>query len=196
MEVAFAQFADEDLSAADDARTPRRQPRLRVGFDTVEGAPRYASRSVSDSGAATVRFSATRPRTDGFVGGVPDRLPVTNGRLSSRYGSRTHPASGRRSAHAGVDLAVATGTPVTATADGKVSRAGWAGGYSMLITIDHGNEVVTYYGHLSAIAVRPGDAVQKGQVIGRSGSTGRSTGPHVHYEVRVEGVPIDPLPPA
>ena len=136
--------------------TTRSRPRLRVGFDTIEGAPRYADRTTSESGVATVRFSLIRPRPDGTIGAIPGRLPVSGARLTSLYGYRVHPISGRGSSHAGVDLAVATGTPVVATEGGTVVRAGWAGGYGLLVTIDHGNRVESYYGHLSAISVRVG----------------------------------------
>ncbi len=124
----------------------------------------------------------------------PAGFPVSGARLTSRYGYRVHPISGRGSSHAGVDLAVATGTPVVATEGGTVVSAGWAGGYGLLVTIDHGDRVESYYGHLSAISVQSGDTVNEGEAIGRSGSTGRSTGPHVHYEVRVDGSSVNPMP--
>ena len=95
--------------------------------------------------------------------------------------------------HSGVDLAAPQGTPVQATADGVVTSAGWRGGYGILISLGHGSGVQTRYAHLSAIAVQPGTRVRAGQVIGYVGSTGNSTGPHLHYEVRVNGRAINPL---
>lgn len=166
---------------------------VRIGFDTVEGAPRYAVRSAPEAGPAVVRFSAARPRAAGHRGTMPDRLPVAGGRLTSSYGYRVHPLSGRGSNHHGIDLAVNTGTPVVTTSAGEVAFAGWSGGYGLLVVVDHGGGIQTRYGHLSHIAVTPGMGLEQGQLIGRSGSTGRSTGPHVHYEVRVDGRPVDPL---
>ena len=127
------------------------------------------------------------------VGGVPSGLPMSGARLTSGYGNRFHPTLGGTRFHAGVDLAAPTGTPVTATASGQISRAGWAGGYGILVSINHGDAVETRYAHLSAIAVRPGENVRKGQVIGYVGSTGRSTGPHLHYETRQGGRPTNPF---
>ena len=85
-----------------------------------------------------------------------------------------------------------TGEPVRATADGKVTAAGWSGGYGRVVDVDHGNGLSTRYGHLSSIDVQVGQSVRMGQVIGRVGSTGRSTGPHLHYETRVRGQAVDP----
>lgn len=129
----------------------------------------------------------------GFVAGMPAGLPMSGARLTSRYGNRYHPTLGGTRFHAGVDLAAPTGTPVTATGAGRISRAGWAGGYGILVSIAHGSSVETRYAHLSAVAVRPGEVVREGQVIGYVGSTGRSTGPHLHYETRVSGRPTDPI---
>ncbi|MEZ5681346.1 MAG: M23 family metallopeptidase [Erythrobacter sp.] len=129
----------------------------------------------------------------GGIGGMPSGLPMSGARLTSGFGSRYHPTLGGMRFHAGVDLAAPTGTPVKATASGQVSRAGWNGGYGILVSINHGGAVETRYAHLSAIAVRPGDTVQQGQVIGFVGSTGRSTGPHLHYETRVSGQPTNPM---
>lgn len=126
------------------------------------------------------------------IGGMPSGLPMSGARLTSGYGSRFHPVLGGTRFHAGIDLAAPTGTPVKATGSGQVARAGWAGGYGILVSINHGGAVETRYAHLSAIAVRPGDIVKAGQVIGYVGSTGRSTGPHLHYETRVAGQPTNP----
>ena len=95
--------------------------------------------------------------------------------------------------HEGIDLAVPTGTPVVAAAAGIVIVAGWMGGYGNLVVIDHGNGIATAYGHNSSVAVSYGQSVAQGQLISYSGSTGHSTGPHVHFEVRVNGSPVDPL---
>lgn len=125
---------------------------------------------------------------------VPSRMPVEGVMLTSDYGMRTHPVLGGRRNHKGVDLAGPTGTPVYATADGFVSKAERFSSYGNYIQIEHGGELQTRYAHLSGYAVATGDTVTKGQLIGYVGSTGRSTGPHLHYEVRVAGEAVDPRP--
>ena len=105
------------------------------------------------------------------------------------------PFRGAAAMHAGIDLAGPTGTPIHATADGVVSEAAWNnGGYGRLIKIDHGRGIETRYAHLSSMSVSPGQRVTRGQVIGRMGSTGRSTGSHLHYEVRIDGRAVNPIP--
>ena len=126
---------------------------------------------------------------------VPSDKPVKNAAFTSGYGVRSDPFAGRAAMHAGIDLAGATGTPIYATADGLISDAGWnSGGYGNLVKIDHGRGIETRYGHLSGILVKPGQRVQRGQLIGRMGSTGRSTGSHLHYEVRIDGRAVNPIP--
>lgn len=126
-------------------------------------------------------------------GSKPSRAPVSANRLTSGFGPRIHPILGGLRVHSGVDLAAATGTPIRATADGVVSRAGWTGGYGLLVAIRHSNGMVTRYGHMSRVAVAPGTVVRKSDVIGFVGSTGRSTGPHLHYEVLVNGRAVNPM---
>jgi murein DD-endopeptidase MepM/ murein hydrolase activator NlpD len=123
----------------------------------------------------------------GFV--LPLRGPFT-----SRFGSRIHPLFGRRHFHTGLDIAAPRGTPVRAAMSGVVLFAGWYGGYGKLVVLDHGQGLSTLYGHLSVISVAVGQRVASQQVIGLVGSTGYSTGPHLHYEVRQNGRPVDPLP--
>ena len=125
---------------------------------------------------------------------VPSRMPLEGAQLTSGYGMRTHPVLGGRRRHQGIDLAAPTGTPVYATADGVVGRADWYSSYGLYISVNHGAAMETRYAHLSRLAVTAGDFVKKGDVIGYVGSTGRSTGPHLHYEVRVEGVAVNPIP--
>ena len=124
---------------------------------------------------------------------VPYRKPVVGEvEFTSGFGVRSDPFLGRPAMHTGLDFRAATGDPVRATANGKVVAAGWSGGYGRMVEIDHGNGLSTRYGHLSEINVRVGDAIKIGQVIGEVGSTGRSTGPHLHYETRIDGDAVDP----
>ena len=123
----------------------------------------------------------------------PSLWPVV-GRLMGYFGKRSDPFSGDPAFHAGVDISVPQGTPVRTTADGIVVEAQWDGGFGKLVVIDHANGIRTYYGHLSRIDVIPGQEVRMGQVVGGSGSTGRSTAPHLHYEVRIGGSPVNPYP--
>lgn len=123
----------------------------------------------------------------------PSLWPV-EGRLMSPFGGRTDPFSGEGAIHTGVDLEAAMGTPVRAAGDGIVVHADWESGYGKLIIIDHGNGVQTYYGHLSKYDVVPGEEVRRGDVIARSGASGRVTSPHLHYEVRLGGTPVNPYP--
>jgi murein DD-endopeptidase MepM/ murein hydrolase activator NlpD len=117
----------------------------------------------------------------------PTGSPSAAGVLTSGFGWRW----GRL--HAGIDLAVGVGTPVVAAAAGTVIVAGWLGGYGNLVVVDHGNGMATAYGHNTSVTVGVGQSVAQGQLIAYSGSTGHSTGPHVHFEVRINGVPVDPL---
>lgn len=125
---------------------------------------------------------------------VPSRMPLDGARLTSNYGMRTHPVLGGRRKHKGIDLAAPTGTPVYATADGIVGRAEWFSSYGLYVEIEHGAELETRYAHMSRLAVAEGERVKKGDIIGYVGSTGRSTGPHLHYEVRISGVAVNPIP--
>ena len=124
---------------------------------------------------------------------VPLRKPV-NGEidLSSTFGVRVDPFLHVAAMHTGLDFRGDTGDPIRATAAGTVVGAGWSGGYGRMVEIDHGNGLSTRYGHLSQIDVKVGDEIRIGQVIGRMGSTGRSTGPHLHYETRIDGDAVDP----
>jgi murein DD-endopeptidase MepM/ murein hydrolase activator NlpD len=123
---------------------------------------------------------------------LPLRQPLREGRRTSSFGYRIDPFVGKAALHSGLDLAAPEGTNVTATAPGIVVAADWNGGYGQMVEIRHAHGFSTRYGHLSAIFVSPGARVTAGTVIGRVGSTGRSTGPHLHYETRTRGGPVDP----
>lgn len=123
---------------------------------------------------------------------LPIGSPVAGKHVSSGFGTRIDPFLGSAAMHSGIDFAAMTGTPVRASAAGTVTEAGRNGGYGNMVEIDHGGGISSRYGHMSKIVVKSGDRVTRGTVIGLSGSTGRSTGPHLHYEIRREGVAIDP----
>lgn len=116
----------------------------------------------------------------------------TSGRVSSGYGNRVHPVYGTTRMHTGVDIPAPTGQSIVAASDGVVVSAGWRGGYGMAVVIGHGGGVATLYGHMSRIDVSEGQRIEKGEHLGAIGSTGLSTGPHLHFEVRVDGAPTDP----
>jgi len=122
---------------------------------------------------------------------TPRGWPVS-GWISSGFGYRTHPITGKRDFHTGVDISQDPGTAIRATADGIVSFAGWSGANGRLVAIEHGHGFRTYYAHNKKINVKVGDVVQRGDIIAYLGSTGRSTGPHVHYEVWKDGKPVNP----
>ena len=131
---------------------------------------------------------------DGVIS-VPSDKPVKTAAFTSGYGVRSDPFKGGAAMHAGIDLSGPIGTPIYATADGTVTDAGYNnGGYGNLIKVDHGRGIETRYGHLSAILVSAGQRITRGQLIARMGSTGRSTGSHLHYEVRIDGRAVNPIP--
>jgi murein DD-endopeptidase MepM/ murein hydrolase activator NlpD len=125
---------------------------------------------------------------------IPSVQPVQKLQFTSNFGIRSDPFRGTAAMHAGVDIPGPVGTPIYATADGIISHAGRSGGYGNLIEINHGKGIATRYGHLSRIIVADNTRVVRGQLIGLMGSTGRSTGPHLHYEVRIDGHAVNPLP--
>lgn len=132
------------------------------------------------------RYSGTRPGKGGL-------LWPTDGRVTSNYGWRTHPIYGTRRMHTGTDISGGTGQPIIAVAKGKVVSAGWRGGYGLAVVIDHGGGLATLYAHQSRLSVSEGAIVSQGQKIGEVGSTGNVTGPHLHFEVRVNGEPRNPM---
>jgi murein DD-endopeptidase MepM/ murein hydrolase activator NlpD len=163
------------------------------------GGPFVPLKLPSSAGAferQLYRINMTRAQLDRLnrtLALVPYRKPVIGEvEFTSGFGVRSDPFLGRPAMHTGLDFRAATGDPVRATANGKVVSSGWAGGYGRMVEIDHGNGLSTRYGHLSEINVKVGDPIRIGQVIGEVGSTGRSTGPHLHYETRIDGEAVDP----
>lgn len=148
-----------------------------ITIETVEAA----TAKVNDDELIQTKIK----EKESTVNGVVLHTPVT-GTITSRFGSRS---SGY---HTGLDIATSKGTPITATAAGTVTYAGWKGNYGYLVIIDHGNGVQTYYAHCNTIYVKAGEEIEEGQTIAAVGSTGNSTGPHLHLEVRVNGSVVNP----
>lgn len=156
---------------------------------------RQAARAAAAAAAAAVaaQSSGGQGASDNWVQGTGQLGWPVSGEITSPYGYRVHPIWGTTIYHSGIDIGVDEGTPVHAADGGVVVWSGWMGGYGYAVVIDHGNGLSTLYGHNSELAVDEGQSVAKGQVISYAGSTGNSTGPHVHFEVRVNGDPVDPM---
>ncbi|MCY1670768.1 M23 family metallopeptidase [Novosphingobium sp. SL115] len=182
-------------ASADIAAPLRAAEAAKAGISADQGDQEFrrlfASWQALDNGILPSAKPVTQRRASVSI---PSLAPVAMTRLSSSYGMRTHPVLGGRRAHKGIDLSAPTGTPIRASADGVVEKADWFGGYGLYVQLDHGGAMETRYGHMSRVAVAEGQQVRKGDVIGYVGSTGRSTGPHLHYEVRVAGEAVNPLP--
>ena len=191
------------VGALQEAESPAPRVSLAVPVGVVvlgadnqaQGAQRYAVR-VDAAGSGMVRFSTRRPVISSPTAnatGAPAGLPLATARLTSAFGARRNPVTGLFRNHAGIDLGAPAGTPVAVTGNGTVSFAGFAGSYGLLVVVNHGNGMQTRYAHLSRIGVTRGQAVRQGDTVGLVGSTGRSTGPHLHYEVRNGGQTVNPL---
>lgn len=164
------------------------------------GGPLEAAEGEPASADANAQFRSlflTWKKLDSLeqtVISIPSMKPVDHVQLTSTFGVRSDPFRGTAAMHAGVDIPGAVGTPIYATADGVVARAGVVGGYGNMVEVNHGRGISTRYGHMSKILVPENTRVRRGQVIGLMGSTGRSTGSHLHYEVRVDGKAVNPIP--
>jgi murein DD-endopeptidase MepM/ murein hydrolase activator NlpD len=168
-------------------------PAARAASGAGVGGPYVAAESpeatIGRAAALLDRFELLKRR----LNNLPLRRPIEGDLvITSPFGSRQDPFLGAPALHTGVDLRAEQGAPVLATAPGTVETTGRFGGYGLMVDIDHGNGVVTRYGHLSRIAVNQGTRIAAGDVIGYAGSTGRSTGPHLHYETRIAGEAVDP----
>jgi murein DD-endopeptidase MepM/ murein hydrolase activator NlpD len=156
----------------------------------------YALRSSALNGAATVGLGLGLTHqatlTDWAAAAAAPTIWPVMGRITSSFGERLDPFRGEGAFHAGVDISCGYGQAVMATADGTVTYADFYTGYGRMIEIDHGNGIVTRYGHLSGFAVADGQVIRRGEVIGYVGLSGRSTGPHLHYEVRIHDTPVNP----
>ncbi|MBW4329691.1 M23 family metallopeptidase [Stakelama sp. CBK3Z-3] len=163
-------------------------------FEPVDAAEMKASNAADKQFHSLFMAWKKLDSLEQAVISIPSIQPVAHVTFSSTFGVRGDPFNGRSAMHSGVDIPGPLGTPVYATADGIVDRAGRAGGYGNLIEINHGRGIETRYGHLSKIIVENHQRVHRGDLIGLMGSTGRSTGSHLHYEVRIDGHAVNPEP--
>lgn len=173
-------------SAANASDTFRVKPEDLKANQTALGVSDPEFRALADSWGK-INGAVTKVEV-----AVPSINPVDIMKFSSGYGYRSAPTRGASRNHKGLDIPGPVGTPIYATADGMIGRAQWVSGYGKFVEINHGNAVQTRYGHLSAMNVVPGQRIRKGDVLGYMGSTGRSTGSHLHYEVRIAGEAINP----
>ena len=184
--TAAAEPTPTSLGVTDDVDTQQ----VKLTFDQF-----YVLRTQALSGQ--ISRALERGFSPGFTGDwteladAPSLWPL-EGRVGSSFGEREDPINGEGAFHSGIDIEAPMGSPVRAAADGDVTGAAMVGGYGREIVLNHGHDVTTIYGHLSAMAVVPGQHVARGQVIGYVGQSGRATGPHLHYEVRVRKVPVNP----
>ncbi len=173
-----------------------RKQGMRLPKDTAVGGPLIevdTSDRFTSSVTALESSLETLEKVRRAAKSLPHGSPTPGSRVSSHFGSRKDPFTGRHAVHGGLDFRAKRGTPVRATASGVVVKAGRKGGYGKLIEIDHGGGITTRYAHLSRIKVRKGQKIKRGAVIGKVGSTGRSTGPHLHYEVRRNKRVLNPI---
>jgi murein DD-endopeptidase MepM/ murein hydrolase activator NlpD len=190
-DVARATEVQRDLASRAEEQRQKRAALLK----SLEADLVAASAMVDEYEAESKRIQEELARSQ-WKAAAPGKgglLWPTDGRAGSGYGYRTHPITRQRRMHTGVDIGAPTGQPIIAAAEGLVVGSGWRGGYGMTVVIDHGGGLATLYAHQSRLSVSQGQVVQAGQKIGEIGSTGQSTGPHLHYEVRVNGVPRDPM---
>lgn len=187
-------FANASAASADIAAPVRDAKASGVSGSDEQFKQLFSSWQALDNGGPATTSTVSSPIAPSMGISIPSRAPLAVGSTSSSYGMRTHPVLGGARAHKGIDLAAPTGTPVYATADGTVGRADWFSSYGLYVALEHGNALETRYAHMSRLAVAAGQRVRKGDIIGYVGSTGRSTGPHLHYEVRVGGEAVNPIP--
>lgn len=182
------------LRAAQAARHQSGDEEFRNLFASWQSLDRANARVNLVSTALPSRSGGVIPGFAAAPVSIPSLIPVDGVKLTSDFGMRWHPVLGGRRAHKGVDLAAPMGTPIHAAADGVVERADWYSSYGLYVALEHGGDIETRYGHMSRLNVAAGQHVHKGDIIGYVGTTGRSTGPHLHYEVRIAGEAVNPVP--
>lgn len=190
-DVARATEVQRDLASRMEDQRRKRAALLKSLESNLVAASAMVDEYEAES--ARIQEELARSQWKAAAPGKGGLLWPTDGRAGSGYGYRTHPITRQRRMHTGVDIGAPMGQPIIAAAEGMVVGSGWRGGYGMTVVIDHGGGLATLYAHQSRLSVSQGQVVQAGQKIGEIGSTGQSTGPHLHYEVRVDGAPRNPM---
>lgn len=168
-----------------------------VGEGNGAGGPSFPISSMEAADALVAKTTQLEAKFNSLEAPLKEKIKIPSvwplqGLLNDNFGGRRNPMGGGYEFHAGQDIKVDMGTPVAATAAGTVITASYQNGYGYMVEIDHGNGMTTRYGHLSEIKVKEGQVVKRGELVGISGNSGRSTGPHLHYEVRINNEPVDP----
>ena len=201
--VMMADMNEAGLKSAQESlfvKLQAHQERLESRVDALE---EISVKKEAELRAYIRRQAALRQRRAAASSQAPTRVPIprsagayiypVNGPITSHYGYRVHPIRGTTRLHTGMDFGVGYGVPILSADNGVVIHSGWYGGYGNTVIVDHGGGFTTLYAHASSLAVSAGQTVKQGQMVSRVGSTGFSTGPHLHFEVRYNGNPINPL---
>ncbi len=183
---------ESKLSQVEKARGDKRAVVAKAESDKDAYEKQEAALEAESTSLANELRSLTQG-SQPTVRGTGQFIRPVDGRVSSPFGYRIHPIFKVRKMHTGLDMSASMGTPIRAADSGTVIQAGWRGGYGKTVVISHGDGLATLYAHQSKILVSVGDTVSRGDIIGEVGSTGYSTGPHLHFEVRVNGTPVDPM---
>ena len=190
--IALEKKAQENIRQLEQKQGEQKQ--IMASLETEKAAIEKGLRELEQaSNAIAAKIRAAQSKSTSYSGKSSGHfLRPVSGRITSDYGWRTHPTLKTKRMHTGIDIGASSGTPIKAGDAGAVIFAGWLGAYGNAVVIDHGGGLSTLYGHMSSIGVREGQVVSRGQTIGKVGSTGWSTGPHLHFEVRVNGDPVSP----
>ena len=185
-----AEAAMRKLNLDPNAMTRQTQAAMGGPFEALTGTGQTLDSRFERLGLSLARMAVLERALDG----IPQVVPATVENITSGFGFRRDPFNGRSAMHSGIDFKGATESPIFAAADGRVTYAGWKSGYGKAVEITHGNGMLTRYAHLSRIDVKPGQPIEAGATLGGLGSTGRSTGPHLHFEVRINDRAVNPRP--
>jgi len=193
----FNKLTDEYISGKADTKSSRAGERNEADFSNdikdLKSRLDDLTQLYSRSDVPNADLAAAEQKLEAFLETIPTLWPVKGGRITDEFGYRKDPFTRRTRFHAGLDIGADMGSDIVASAGGKVIMAEYTRGYGRAVKIDHGRGLVTLYGHASKLLVKAGDTVKKGDVIAKVGSSGRSTGPHLHFEVLLYNTAVDPL---